>query len=85
MEGTSDADNVAELAPLVARDRLRGPVGSLAALVVRGRRDGPTRVLSLTREEVHVDTVVGRRIGDVAYIRVGHPESWLAPRSRPRP
>ena len=73
-----DAENVAELAPSVARDRLRGPVGSLAALVVRGRRDGPTRALSLRREEVHVDTAVGRRVGDVAYIRLrGFPEPSL--------
>jgi carboxyl-terminal processing protease len=68
-------ESVAELSPLVALDRLRGPVGSVAELVIRARHDGPTRTLAVTREQVHVDTVIGHRIGDVAYIRLrGFPE-----------
>jgi carboxyl-terminal processing protease len=71
-------ESVAELPPRVALDRLRGPVGSVAELMVRARHDGPTRSVSLVREQVHVDTVVGRRIGDIGYIRVrGFPEPSL--------
>lgn len=69
------AERVAQLPAVVAVDRLRGPIGSVAELVVRGRHDGPVRTVSLVREQVHIDPVVAHRFADVGYIRLrGFPE-----------
>jgi carboxyl-terminal processing protease len=53
-----------------AIDKMRGPTGSSITLTIHREGDKKPLDVRMVREIVSVDEVTGRRVGDIAYVRV---------------
>jgi carboxyl-terminal processing protease len=64
-----------------AADLIRGPVGSPVELLVQRRGESRAGLLRLSREQIVLDFVVARQIGDVGYLLLrGFPEPTVIDR-----